>query len=397
MSDRLLTVDGLETHVETADGQLRAVDGVDFAVDRGETVCLVGQSGCGKSLTCRSLTRLLPPEASIEAGRIDLAGTDLTTLSHGELRGVRGDRIANVFQQPRSVIDPVYTVGEQIVEAIRLHRSISAEEARARAVETLRQVGIPAPGERLDDYPHQFSGGMLQRVALAIALAPEPDLLVADEPTTSVDVTVQARLIRLLAGLQATRDLSILLVTHDLRVVSALADRVVVMYAGTIVERGSVERVFERPAHPYTQALFEQFDGRLDRSHPAATATEAMVDREDVPADGCRFRPECPHAVSDCAGGAQPAFRPAGGQATHEVSCVYYGPDHDAAPLVQRGHRVGGGAGGDRDRSGGDGAGGDGAGGDEAGGAGGERAGAIDEPATTTRPADSTGGRGDRE
>jgi peptide/nickel transport system ATP-binding protein len=322
----LLSVDGLQTHVETANGRIRAVDGVSFGVDRGETVCLVGESGSGKSVTCESLTGIVPqPPAEVVGGEITFDGTDLTDADEHELRAIRGDRIAHVFQNPQGSLDPVYPVGTQVVEAITVHRSVSADAARERAIDLLRRVGIPDPADRFDEYPHEFSGGMQQRVAIAIALAADPDLLVVDEPTTSLDVTVQARLIELLEDVTG-EGTGLLWVTHDLRVVAAVADRVLVMFAGTIVERGPTEDVFAAPGHPYTQALFASYRGAVDDTGSTA--------RGETPPDGCRFREQCPHAVDACAGGDQPPFHPVQGRESHTAACVYHGPDHDAEAVM---------------------------------------------------------------
>ena len=323
--DPLLSVSALRTHIETDRGTVRAVDGVSFEVDRGEAVCLVGESGSGKSVTCESLTGLVPqPPAEIVGGDITFDGVDLRA-DDADLRSIRGDRIGHVFQNPQHALDPVYSVGEQLIEAITAHGDAGGRAARERAVDLLRRVGIPRAEVRIDDYPHEFSGGMAQRVALAIALAGDPDLLIADEPTTAVDVTVQARLIELLRDL-LDDGMALLLITHDLRVVASLADRVLVLFGGTIVERGPVGEVFENPAHPYTQALFDSYDGfgRLP-DRPS---------RHDLPTDGCRFRPECPHAVEACADGAQPPFYPVDGDAAHAASCVYYDDERDRTTVL---------------------------------------------------------------
>jgi len=322
-STPLLSVTDLRTVIRTAEGPLHAVDGVSFSVRPGETVCIVGESGSGKSITCRSVTRLLPSAAEIVGGELTLGERSLRALPPEELESIRGDRIAHVFQNPQRSLDPVYPVGEQITETIRIHTATPSEEGRRRALTLLRRVGIPRAHERIDDYPHEFSGGMQQRVAVAIALAGEPEILVADEPTTAVDATVQARLIELFRSL-TDEGTALLLVTHDLRIVSALADRVLVMYAGTVVERGPVERVFDRPLHPYTQALFRSYDATADR--------ESAPPRRTIPADGCRFRPACPHAVERCAGGDQPTFQ--GHGTDHEVSCVHFEPDADATAVL---------------------------------------------------------------
>ena len=329
MTDPLLSVADLRTYIHADGGTIRAADGISFDVDRGETVCLVGESGSGKSVTCESITGIVPqPPAEIVGGTITFDGTDLRGASDGERRAIRGDRIAHVFQNPQHAHDPVYTVGDQRVEAIEIHENADSRAARERAVDLLRRVGIPDPKTRVDDYPHQFSGGMQQRVAIAMALSCDPDLLIADEPTTAVDVTVQARLIELLESL--TDDgTAILWVTHDLRVVARVADRVLVMFGGTIVERGPTAAVFDRPAHPYTQSLFDSFRG--------STTDEAREARGDVPTDGCRFRAECPHAVEACAGGDQPVFHPTGddtGPDGHRAACVFYGEGRDPATVL---------------------------------------------------------------
>ena len=324
-TDPLLAVENLKTHIHTDGGILHAVDGVDFEINRGETVCLVGESGSGKSVTCESLTRLVPqPPAEIVDGSVTFDGISLHGVDERTLRSIRGNRIAHLFQNPQQALDPVYSIGDQLVEAIRIHEDIPRKEAEARSVELLRQVGIPRAQSRLDEYPHELSGGMAQRVALAISLAAEPELLIADEPTTAVDVTVQARLIELLRELTGG-GMSLLLITHDLRVVASLADRVLVMFGGTIVERGPIEEVFAQPAHPYTQMLFESYDSLTRRSDRTA--------RGDIPTDGCRFRGECPHAVDACATTEQPPFYTVNADPTHTASCVYYDGDHNQTPL----------------------------------------------------------------
>ncbi|MGM0606321.1 MAG: ABC transporter ATP-binding protein [Halobacteriota archaeon] len=321
----LLAVTDLTTHIHTARHTVHAVDGVSFDVDRGETVCIVGESGSGKSVTCQSLTGIVPqPPAEIVRGEIRFDGRSIRTSERG-FREIRGNRVAHVFQNPQGALDPVYTVGEQIEEAIAANRSRGDVALRERAIDLLRQVGIPRAEDSVDEYPHEFSGGMRQRIAIAIALAADPDLLIADEPTTAVDVTVQARLIELLRELTAG-GMSLLCVTHDLRVVSAIADRVLVMYGGTIVERGQTADLFANPSHPYTQALFESYDGRTRRGDRSA--------RDEIPTDGCRFRRECPHAIEACRTADQPPFSPVSDRRSHAVSCVYFGPDRDPTPIL---------------------------------------------------------------
>ncbi len=338
--DPLLAVEDLRTHVHTDDGTVRAADGVSFGVDRGETVCLVGESGSGKTVTCGSITGIVEqPPAEIVGGSARFDGRELLGADERTLRSVRGDRIAHVFQDPGRALDPVYTVGDQIAEAIEFgERSDAADGAdpgsasdrdpRRRGIELLGRVGVPEPAERIDDYPHEFSRGMCQRAAIAVALAADPDLVIADEPTTALDVTVQARLLELFAELTADGT-ALLLVTHDMRVVAALADRVVVLYAGRVVERGPTTAVFDRPAHPYTQALFDGFRG--------GGADTAPPPRAALPETGCRFRTECPHAEPACADPV--SFHPVGSgdgtdRADHEAACVYHAPDRDAGPVL---------------------------------------------------------------
>jgi peptide/nickel transport system ATP-binding protein len=337
VSDPLLAVEGLTIHFDTEAGRVRAVDGVDFTVEPGETVCLVGESGSGKTVTCEALTKLVPmPPGEIVGGRAVFDGTDLTELSSRELRAFRGDRIAHVFQNPGSALDPVYTVGDQLVETIRYHRDAGEAAARRRAVDLLDQVGIPNAASRADEYPHEFSGGMRQRVVVAMALANDPDLLIADEPTTALDVTIEAQLLELLDGIQAERDMAMLYVTHDLGVVAELADEVVVLYAGKVMERGPVEDVFRRPAHPYTQALLRAIPGRGERESIGGTLPDPTA-----PPDGCRFHPRCPFAVEECGEGDHPAVQAAGVQA---AACVYYddATRYDAATVRDAGARANG-------------------------------------------------------
>ena len=291
----LLDVRNLSVRVSTA----TAVEGVSFAVADGETLALVGESGCGKTLTALSVLRLTPPAAVIEAQIVVLRGRELTRLTDRQMRDVRGKEVGVVFQDPLTALNPVWSVGEQVAEGLRLHDGLGRRAAWERAVEALREVGIADPGRRASEYPHQLSGGMRQRAIIATALACRPPLLIADEPTTALDVTLQAQIIDLLLYLREERRLSILLITHDLGVVAELAHRVAVMYAGQVVESADVATLFRRPLHPYTRALLAavpRLDGGAGR---LVTIEGAVPDPSRYPA-GCRFAPRCPSALEAC-------------------------------------------------------------------------------------------------
>lgn len=307
----LLEVSGLRvTFPGPGDVSVYPVDGVSFTLARGETLALVGESGCGKSLTALALLRLVPPPGRIvPESRVVLEGTDLTTLPESALRAVRGGRIGMVFQDPMTSLNPVFKVGDQIAETIRAHRKVSSRAARQRALELLQEVGIPDPLRRLNAYPHQLSGGMRQRVLIAIALAAEPDVLIADEPTTALDVTVQAQILELLDQLRARRGLAVLLITHDLGVVAGRADRVNVMYAGRIVESAPTEQLFAAPSHPYTKGLFDSVP-RIDGPKTRLTPIPGTVPQPAAWPTGCRFRPRCPVAFAPC--GEEPPQAAAG-------------------------------------------------------------------------------------
>ena len=284
---------------ERGEGFAQPVDGVSFRIAKGETLALVGESGSGKSLTALALLRLIPPPGRIESGsRILLDGQDLMTFEEEGLRAVRGKRIGIVFQDPMSSLNPVYTAGAQVREAVRAHRTVPAKDAKARALALLAEAGIPDPAVLYDSYPHELSGGLRQRVLIAIALAGEPDLLIADEPTTALDVTVQAQILELLDRLRESRGMAVLLITHDLGVVAGRADRVAVMYAGQIVEEAETRRLFRSPRHPYTRALF--------RAIPKLETAERLVPIPgNVPIPGrwpagCRFHPRCPEVLVRC-------------------------------------------------------------------------------------------------
>ncbi len=299
-TDALLAVDSLRVSFETTRGVARAVDGVSFTIAAGETVCVVGESGCGKSVTALSLLRLIPAPGRIEVGSaIQFDGANLLTLDDESLRSVRGRRMSMIFQEPMTALNPVLTVGEQIAEVVRVHTKASRQDAWAQAVSMLREVGIADPAVRASEYPHQLSGGMRQRVMIAMALILEPRLVIADEPTTALDVTIQAQILELLRAQRDRTGLALLLITHDLGVVAEMASRVLVMYAGQIVEEAPVTTLFSTATHPYTEGLLaavprlDQIGGRLRTipgTVPAATEWPS----------GCRFRARCPHAFDRC-------------------------------------------------------------------------------------------------
>ncbi|MBX0324420.1 ABC transporter ATP-binding protein [Halomicroarcula sp. F13] len=333
----LLSVRDLTVEFDTDRGPLRAVDGVEFDVEQGETVCLVGESGSGKTVTAETITKLIRmPPGRVVRGVAELDGRDLLSLSERELRRVRGNRIAHVFQDPQHALNHCFTVGWQIREAIQVHEDVSDAAARERTLTLLDQVGIPDATTRYDDYPHEFSGGMKQRIVVAMALAANPDLLIADEPTTALDVTIQAQVLDLLEAVQAEYDMSILLITHDLGVVAELADRVVVLYAGKVMERGSVYEVFDAPAHPYTQVLFDCLPGR---GRPLRSIGGRLPDLHDPP-PGCRFAARCDYARDECHTGDQPPLYDVEETQTQTASCVYHGPSGDPA-VLRDGHSAG--------------------------------------------------------
>jgi oligopeptide/dipeptide ABC transporter ATP-binding protein len=291
----------------------RAVDGVSLSIAAGETVGLVGESGCGKSVTALSILRLIRPPGRIEAGsRITFEGRELLSLSEAEIRAVRGNRIAMIFQEPMTALNPVFTVGEQIAEVARVHAGASRRDARARAVEMLTLVGIPAPEQRAGEYPHQLSGGMRQRVMIAMALVMSPALVIADEPTTALDVTIQAQILELLSDLQRRLGSSILMITHDLGVIAETASRVVVMYAGEVVEEAPVRELFAAAHHPYTEGLLQAMP-RVGHARERLAVIPGTVPAPTAWPSGCRFRDRCPYAWERCASEHPPLYRIAGG------------------------------------------------------------------------------------
>jgi oligopeptide/dipeptide ABC transporter ATP-binding protein len=334
----LLRVRDLRVWFDTDAGPVKAVDGVGFDIERGETLALVGESGCGKSVTALSLLRLIPmPPGRIVSGEILLDGEDLIRAGDERIRRVRGAEIAMIFQEPMTSLNPVYTIGDQIVEAIALHRRVSPDEARALAVWSLRRVGIPDPERRVDEYPHQMSGGMRQRVMIAMALSCSPKILIADEPTTALDVTIQTQILDLLRDLQREFRGSVLLITHDLGVVAEMAHRVAVMYAGRIVETATATELFDRPRHPYTAGLLESAP-RLDSGGATLHTIEGVVpDALRLP-PGCAFHPRCTFAFERCRRDPPPPLEPCGGDgASSRCSACWFVRKNPDADLLSAG------------------------------------------------------------
>ena len=317
----LLDIRGLKTYFDTDDGVVHAVDGVDLAIRRGETLGVVGESGCGKTVTALTVLKLIAmPPGRIAGGEILWQGRDLVSLGQREMRRIRGKEIGIVFQEPMTSLNPVYTVGAQIAEAVSEHEGVSRQAAFARAVEMLRLVHIPDAERRARDYPHQFSGGMRQRVMIAMALSCNPQLLIADEPTTALDVTIQAQILDLLAEIKDRLGMAIMLITHAMGVVAEVAQRVIVMYAGKVVEEASVEELFARPHHPYTQGLIRSIP-RLDRGGEKRrlAAIPGVVPSLVAPPPGCRFAPRCGYASPACTASV-PALREIA--PGHKVACI---------------------------------------------------------------------------
>ncbi len=305
MADPLITIEHLQTHFFTDEGVVKPVEDVSLVIPRGKTLGLVGESGCGKSVTALSVIGLISRPGRIVGGRIVLHETDgkqtvLNDLSQDRMRQIRGARISMIFQEPMTSLNPVFTIGSQIMEAIRLHQKVGAAEARKRALEVLRQVRIPAPESRLGNYPHEFSGGMRQRAMIAMALSCRPSLLIADEPTTALDVTIQAQILDLLRNLQAQQHMSILMITHDLGIIAETADDVAVMYASKVQEYASIRKLFENPLHPYTHGLF---NSRPELGRPKTdrlVTIEGTVPSPQIFPGGCKFHPRCPFAQERC-------------------------------------------------------------------------------------------------
>jgi len=315
----LLEVKNLRTEFRSAGSVFAAVDGVSFTLEAGETLGIVGESGCGKSVTSLSIMRLVPdPPGRIAAGEVRLQGRNLLELPEVEMRAVRGGAISMIFQEPMTSLNPVQTVGDQIIEGVRLHRSVGAAEARARALEMLRLVRIPSPETRIDEYPHQLSGGMRQRAMIAMALACDPQILIADEPTTALDVTIQAQILDLLRDLRQRTGAAIMLITHDLGVVAEIANRVIVMYAGKIVEQATVERLFANPQHPYTLGLLGSMPKLTGDADERLIAIEGVVPNPYALPQGCRFHPRCALADAQCRAAQPPLIEI---EAGHHTAC----------------------------------------------------------------------------
>jgi peptide/nickel transport system ATP-binding protein len=315
----LLEVNDLKTYFRTDDGVVRAVDGVSFSVDKGQTLGIVGESGSGKSVTCLTIMGLNPKRSSISSGTALWKGEDLLTTSARRLREIRGSEIAMIFQDPMTSLNPVHKIGDQLAEAMRLHEDVSKKQSRRRALELLKAVGIPRAQTRLDDYPHQFSGGMRQRVMIAMALINNPDLLIADEPTTALDVTTQAQILALIEKLQDEFGSAVIMITHDLGVVAEIADDVVVMYAAEVAEKGAVGQIFKKPHHPYTWGLMGSLP-RLDAEVERLVQIQGQPPSLLRPPSGCRFHPRCPYVMPICRE-KDPGLEPVSGDPGHLQSC----------------------------------------------------------------------------
>lgn len=319
----LLEIQDLQTHFFTGEGVGRAVDGVSFHVKRGETLGLVGESGCGKSVTSLSILRLVPnPPGRIVSGRIVFKGQDLLQLPEKQMRAIRGNQISMIFQEPMTALNPVFTVGEQIAEVYRIHRRMTRRDALDAAVAMMDKVRIPAPRERAREYPHELSGGMRQRIMIAMALACDPDLLIADEPTTALDVTVQAQILALMDDLRERTGAAIILITHDLGVIAEVADRVAVMYAGKIVEEAPVEKIFSDPLHPYTRGLLRSIPQMAESTQSRLNVIPGVVPNPAHFPDGCRFHPRCQDRFEPCDQQECPAHTVEEGRT---VRCFLYG------------------------------------------------------------------------
>jgi peptide/nickel transport system ATP-binding protein/oligopeptide transport system ATP-binding protein len=332
--EALVEVKNLKTYFYTEEGVVKAVDGVDYEIYPGETLGVVGESGCGKSVTSLSIMRLVEsPPGRIEAGEINFGGRDLTKIPEKEMRKIRGNDISMIFQEPMTSLNPVYTVGDQIMEAIMLHKIVDRKEARRQAIDMLQKVGIPLPEQRVDEYPHQLSGGMRQRVMIAMALSCDPQLLIADEPTTALDVTIQAQILELMNSLKESYGMAIMMITHDLGVIAEVSDRVAVMYAGKVVEYTDVDTLFEDPKHPYTWGLMNSIP-KLDKDVDRLEAIPGSVPSPLNFPEGCKFNTRCPLAEGKCFE-EEPPLEDTDGE--HMVRCWRY---EDLEEIKKRGERI---------------------------------------------------------
>lgn len=323
-STPLLQVQGLGVELKGRSGTAHILNDISFEVAHGETVCLVGESGCGKSMTALAIMRLIPDPGRVSAGKVVLRDTDLTAASPAQMRRIRGNKISMIFQEPMTALNPVYTVGDQICEPLRRHQGLDREQARKKALEILHSVGIPVPERRIDDYPHQLSGGMRQRVMIAMALACDPDVLIADEPTTALDVTVQAQIFDLLREQQQRRGTAIVMITHDMGAVSEMSDRVVVMYGGRVVEEGLTAEILDKPGHPYTQGLIAclpELDKAPTEDRPELPEIPGVVPSVWKRGAGCPFADRCRHVMDRCREAFPPSFRTG---STQKVACWLY-------------------------------------------------------------------------
>ena len=330
----LLEINDLQTQFPTRAGLVKSVNSVSFHIDEGELLGLVGESGCGKSITALSIMRLIAEPGRIAGGSIKFKGEELTMASDDRMREIRGNDIAMIFQDPMTSLNPVYTVGEQIAEALRLHRKLNKKQAWDAAIEAMKEVSIPSPERRVNDYPHQLSGGMRQRVMIAMALACDPELLIADEPTTALDVTIQAQILELLDDLRKTRKLAVLLITHDLGVIAETADRVCVMYTGKIVEESGIDEIFAKPKHPYTQGLLKSVPklstDAIEKDVRLQTIEGTVPSPTNLP-DGCHFAPRCAYRMERCVHGEIPLYELPNDV---KVRCLLY--DEEQQPDIAR-------------------------------------------------------------
>lgn len=332
--EALVNVKNLKTYFYTEEGVVKAVDGVDYEIYPGETLGIVGESGCGKSVTSLSIMRLIEsPPGKIVAGEINFQDKDLIKIPEKEMRKIRGNDISMIFQEPMTSLNPVYTVGDQIIEAIMLHKGVDRKEARKQAIDMLKKVGIPLPEQRVDEYPHQLSGGMRQRVMIAMALSCDPKLLIADEPTTALDVTIQAQILELMNSLKESYGMSIMMITHDLGVIAEVSDRVAVMYAGKVVEYTDVDTLFEDPKHPYTWGLMNSIP-KLDKDVDRLEAIPGSVPSPLNFPEGCKFNTRCPLAEGKCYDEEPPLEDATEG---HKVRCWRY---EDLEEIKKRGERI---------------------------------------------------------